>query len=252
MSSVSAGSIKSMLLLASDSAGQPHFSFSPPILFSFVLLLRVLPLFRYPIAQASKVLGLCETSFKRRCRELGLKRWPYADLKRLRSKMRGFETQLRRSILSPTERLDIERAMKELNDQIEDISRMPEAAASSLLSFTDANSDVELRESRLNDENVSGSAIGTTPVRMLPELSAAMVLMDIATGPLESPTYPLQVPSMREEMTAPRIHRGQLPPKILFGNDDSSGDISSATEISSAFKEVSNMQKRQRRRRRLS
>ena len=39
-----------------------------------------------PISKACVTLGVCETSLKRRCRDLGLQRWPYRELQQLQKK----------------------------------------------------------------------------------------------------------------------------------------------------------------------
>lgn len=41
----------------------------------------VSPFFHLPIEEAAKELGVCSSALKRRCRRLGIKRWPFRKVR---------------------------------------------------------------------------------------------------------------------------------------------------------------------------
>jgi hypothetical protein len=52
----------------------------------------VSPLFSEPISKAAKILGLSESSLKRKCRELGVERWPHRRIKSMQESIERLET----------------------------------------------------------------------------------------------------------------------------------------------------------------
>lgn len=52
------------------------------------------PLFHLSLREASERLGMCSTSLKRECRKLGIKRWPYRQIKKYKASLQRMERSL--------------------------------------------------------------------------------------------------------------------------------------------------------------
>lgn len=79
-----------------------------------------------PISRACEELGLCETNLKKRCRELGLTRWPFRQLQNLLKKRCKLELQLHRDpSLSPEQSFAIKERQDSLMKEITGLLKNP-------------------------------------------------------------------------------------------------------------------------------
>jgi hypothetical protein len=79
----------------------------------------VSPLFSEPISKAAKKLGLSESSLKRKCRELGVERWPHRRIKSMQESIERLET------FGPAKNAQISQKVASLHHNIQQILDNP-------------------------------------------------------------------------------------------------------------------------------
>eukprot|EP00850_Spirogloea_muscicola_P025932 SM004872S16483 [mRNA] locus=s4872:96:631:+ [translate_table: standard] len=62
---------------------------------------QVSPYFHLPIEEAARELGVCSSALKRRCRRLGIKRWPFRKVRSMTLSLTRITTRV--SVPSPTD-----------------------------------------------------------------------------------------------------------------------------------------------------
>ena len=69
--------------------------------------------FYMPIMQAARELNVGLTLLKKRCRELGIPRWPHRKMKSLQSLIKNVQVSL--PYVSPSPQFDIHNALRQIN-----------------------------------------------------------------------------------------------------------------------------------------